>query len=188
MERYRIILSGSGGQGVITAAIILAEAALLHEGLNAVQSQSYGPEARGGASRSDVIIADSEIMFPKVINPNIGVCLTQEAYDKYSALIRPGGFLLTDSHYVTLNEKGDARQIGLDMHTAVMKEIGKPIVFNICMLGALVSFMKVVRPESIMKVLETRIPAGFLDLNREALNLGIKMAEDYVAETGTVVR
>ena len=187
MERYRIILSGSGGQGVITAAIILAEAALLHEGLNAVQSQSYGPEARGGASRSDVIIADAEILFPKVINPNIGVCLTQEAYDKYSGLIRPGGFLLTDSHYVTQDERAHARQIGLDMHGAVMEQIGKPIVFNICMLGALVCFLKVVRPESIMKVLETRIPAGFLDLNRKALNLGITMAEEYAAATGSVI-
>jgi len=179
MERRRIILSGSGGQGVITAAIILAEAALLYEGLNAVQSQSYGPEARGGASRSDVIISDTDILFPKVIQPNVLVCLTQEAYDKFSGLIRPGGFLLTDSHYVKQNEKVDAKQIELDMHTGVMDKIGKPIVFNICMLGALITFLKIVRPESIMKVLETRIPSAFLQINQDALDLGIKMAENY---------
>ncbi|UCH00303.1 MAG: 2-oxoacid:acceptor oxidoreductase family protein, partial [Deltaproteobacteria bacterium] len=98
MERCRIIFSGSGGQGVITAAIILAESAVLHEGLNAVQSQSYGPEARGGASRSDVIIADTEIRFPKVIQPHVLVCLTQDAYHNLSELIRPGGLLLTESH------------------------------------------------------------------------------------------
>ena len=74
MERSRLVFSGSGGQGVITAAIILAEAAVLHEGLNAVQAQSYGPEARGGATRSDIIISDSEILFPKVTQPNILVC------------------------------------------------------------------------------------------------------------------
>ena len=91
MERVRMVFSGSGGQGVITAAIILAEAAVLQEGLIAVQSQSYGPEARGGATRSDVIISGSEIMFPKVIQPNILVCLTQEAYNKFSSIIRPGG-------------------------------------------------------------------------------------------------
>jgi len=179
MERSRIILSGSGGQGVITAAIILAEAALLYEGLNAVQSQSYGPEARGGASRSDIIISDTDILFPKVIQPNVLVCLTQEAYDKFSGLIRPGGFLLTDSHYVKQNEKVDAKQIELDMHTGVIDKIGKPIVFNICMLGALITFLKIVRPESIMKVLETRIPSAFLQINQDALDLGIKMAENY---------
>jgi len=182
MERRRIILSGSGGQGVITAAIILAEAALLYEGLNAVQSQSYGPEARGGASRSDVIISDTDILFPKVIQPNVLVCLTQEAYDKFSGLIRPGGFLLTDSHYVKQNEKVDAKQIELDMHTGVMDKIGKPIVFNICMLGALITFLKIVRPESIMKVLETRIPSASLQINQDALDLGIKMAENHSAK------
>ncbi len=186
MERYRITLSGSGGQGVITAAIILAEAALLHEGLNAVQSQSYGPEARGGASRSDVVISDTEILFPKVVNPNVVVCLTQEAYEKFSGLIRPGGFLLTDSHYVKQNERVAARQIGLNMHKEVLDKIGKPIVFNICMLGALVTFLKVVKPESIMKVLETRIPSDFIQMNKDALDLGITMAENYSAKAKKV--
>lgn len=182
MERHRIILSGAGGQGVVTAAIILAEAALLYEGLNAVQSQSYGPEARGGASRSDVIISNTEILFPKVVQPSILVCLTQEAYDKFSGLIRPGGFLLTDSHYVKQNEKVDARQVALDMHQQVIDKIGKPIVFNLCMLGVLITFLDIVSPKSIMKVLETRIPSAFLQINRDALELGIKMAENYSAK------
>ena len=98
MDRYRIVFSGSGGQGVITASIILAEAAVLHEGLNAVQSQSYGPEARGGATRADVIISDRAIRFPKANQPNILICLTQMAYNQFSPSIRPGGLLLTDSH------------------------------------------------------------------------------------------
>lgn len=180
MERCRIILSGSGGQGVITAAIMLAEAALIHEGLNAVQSQSYGPEARGGASRSDVIISNREILFPKVVEPNVLVCLTQEAYDKFSGLIRPGGFLLTDNHYVKQSEHVDAKQISLAMHREVIDKIGKPIVFNICMLGALITFTGLIKPQSVMKVLEHRIPAGFLQINKEALELGIDMAKRYL--------
>lgn len=178
MERCRVIFSGSGGQGVITAAIILAEAAVLHEGLNAVQSQSYGPEARGGASRSDVIIADTDILFPKVIQPNILVCLTQEAYNKFSGLIRPGGLLLTDCHYVKQEKKVDARQVELDMYRQVTDKLGKPIVLNICMLGALIGLTQLIKPESIIKVLEDRIPAGFLDLNKKALELGINMVEN----------
>jgi 2-oxoglutarate ferredoxin oxidoreductase subunit gamma len=179
MERCRILFSGSGGQGVITASIILAEAAVLHEGLNAVQSQSYGPEARGGASRSDVIIADSDIRFPKVIQPNVLVCLTQEAYNKFTDLIRPGGLLLTDSHYVKQEKKVDAKQVELDMYKEVMDKIGKPIVFNICMLGALINLTQLIKQESIIKVLGSRVPAAFLDLNKQALELGQKIAENF---------
>lgn len=176
MERCRLVLSGSGGQGVITAAIILAEAAVLYENLVAVQAQVYGPEARGGATRSDVIIADSPIYYPKVIQPNVLVCLTQAAYNKYYNIVRPGGLLLTDQRYVEPQKKVDARQIGLDMYRAVMKTIKDPIVFNICMLGALITIVDLVNPESIIKVLKDRIPAGFIDINRKALELGMELA------------
>ena len=180
MERCRIVFSGSGGQGVITAAIIIAEAAAIYEDLTAVQSQSYGAAARGGATRSDVIISDSVIHYPKVIQPNVLVCLTQESYAKFYHIIRPGGLLLTDNRYVKQKRKVDARQIELPMYRTVMEEIGKPIVFNICMLGALIALTELVRPESIMKVLETRIPAAFLDMNRKALELGHNLAEGYL--------
>lgn len=175
MERCRLVFSGSGGQGVITAAIILAEAAVLMEGLNAVQSQSYGAEARGGATRSDVIIADTPIYYPKVMQPNVLVCLTQEAYNKFAGIIRPGGLLITDSRYVKIQRKVDAIQRELPMYRAVVEKIGKPIVFNICMLGALLALTDLVRGESIMKVLETRVPADFLDMNRRALDLGFEL-------------
>lgn len=177
MERCRMVFSGSGGQGVITAAIILAEAAVLHEGLEAVQTQAYGAAARGGATRSDVIIADSKINFPKVTQPNVLVCLTQEAYNKFVGIIRPGGLLITDSRFVSPNLKVDALQHQLPMYKTVMEKIGKPIVFNICMLGALVGLTQVVQPLSIMKVLETRIPSGFLDMNRQALELGLGLSK-----------
>jgi 2-oxoglutarate ferredoxin oxidoreductase subunit gamma len=172
-----MVFSGSGGQGVITAAIILAEAAVMHENLIAVQSQSYGPEARGGATRSDVIVADTPINFPKVIQPNVLVCLTQQAYTNYYSLLRPGGLLVTDRRYVKLGKKVDARQVELAMYEAVMDKIGRPIVFNICMLGAVIGLTRLVRPESIMKVLETQIASSFLDMNRQALELGLKLTE-----------
>ncbi len=176
MERCRMVFSGSGGQGVITAAIILAEAAVLYENLTAVQSQSYGPEARGGSTRTDVIIADSTIYFPKVTQPNVLVCLTQEAYGKFYPIIRPGGMLITDPRFVRLEKKVDARQFELPMYQTVMEKIGKPIVFNICMLGAVVGITQLVKPESILKVLETRIPKNFLEMNRQALDLGLALA------------
>ena len=177
MERCRMVFSGSGGQGVITAAIILAESAVLHEDLTAVQTQAYGAAARGGATRSDVIISDTTINFPKVIQPNVLVCLTQESYNKFSEIIRPGGLLITDQRYVQPHLKVDARQHELPMYKTVMDEIGKPIVFNICMLGAVVGLTDLVQPASIMNVLEERIPSGFLEMNRQALQLGLAMGQ-----------
>ena len=178
MERTRLVFSGSGGQGVITAAIILAEAAVLHENINAVQSQSYGPEARGGATRSDIIISEDPINFPKVIQPNVLVCLTQAAYNKFSGIIRPGGLLITDSRFVEIQRKVDAQQYGLPMFESVMEKLKKPIVFNICMLGAVLGLTRVMAPESVRKTLKTRIPSQFIELNDQALDLGLELAEN----------
>ena len=175
MERSRIVFSGSGGQGVITAAIILAKAAAIYEDRHAIQSQSYGAAARGGATRSDVIIDDSKIYFPKVIQPNILVSLTQESYNKFSPIIRPGGLLLVDSKYVDIAKKVDAKHISLPMYETVMDKIGKPIVFNICMLGALIGATRLMKPNSVLSVLETTIPPAFMDMNKKALDIGMKM-------------
>lgn len=180
MDSKRIVFSGSGGQGVITAAIILAEAAVVYEGLNAVQTQSYGPEARGGATKADVVISEEPIRYPKVIHPHILVCLTQEAYNNFSGIIWPGGLLLTDSHYVKQEWKVDARQVELGMYRAVMDEIGTPIAFNVCMLGAMIGLTGLVRVESMRGVLETKIPVDFLEINKRALEIGFQLADIHL--------
>lgn len=177
MDNYRFLLSGSGGQGVITMAILLAEAAAIHEGLMAVQSQSYGPEARGGATRSDVIISDSEIFFPKVLQPNILVALTNEASGKYLPLIRPGGLCLYDSDLVQPSKRIDATLKGLPMHQAVKEKFGKTQTFNICVLGALVTLTGAVRLESLEKVLASRFAPAFHEANKAALILGEELAK-----------
>jgi len=174
-----MVFSGSGGQGVITAAIILAEAAVLYENLNAVQSQSYGAAARGGATRTDIIISDSTIDYPKVIQPNVLVCLTQDAYNKFYEIIRPGGLLITDTRYVKTNKKVDAQQREIPIYNTVMEKIGKPIVFNIAMLGTVISLTELVAPESVMKVLKSRIPSDFLEMNRQALDLGLALGAEF---------
>lgn len=178
MKRVRLVFSGSGGQGVITAAIMLAKAAVLFENKNAIQSQSYGAAARGGATRSDIVISDAQINYPKVIQPNILVSLTQESYNKFSAIIRPGGILLVDEKYVRIEKKVDAKHIVLPMYDTVMEEIGKPIVFNICMLGALIGITDLLKADSILKVLETSIPKNFMSMNKKALELGIRMGRE----------
>ena len=179
MNRVQFVFSGSGGQGVITAAILLAEAAVLFEGINATQTQSYGAEARGGSTRSDVILSDREILYPMVSQPNIVICLTQEAYNKFSSLIRPGGLLLTDSRSVQTAKKADAKQIELPLHAQVMEKIGNPVVYNICVLGALIGITGVVRPESILAVLKRRLPDDLLAMNQRALDMGLVLGAQY---------
>ncbi len=179
MSRKRIVFSGSGGQGVITAAIILAEAAVIHEGMNATQSQTYGAAARGGATRSDIILSDSEINFPGVTQPNILICLTQDAYNSFAPIIRPGGTLITDSRYVKTTRKVDAKQIELPLYSTIMETIGKPIVFNICVLGALLEIEPLVKPESLLKIVEARVPPGFVELNNEAFRIGREISQEY---------
>ncbi len=179
MNRIRLVFSGSGGQGVITAAIILAEAAVIHEGLNATQSQSYGAAARGGATRSDIIISDKEINFPEVTQPNILVCLTQEAYNTYSSIIRPGGTLLTDKRFVQTTRKVDAKQIELPMYETVIEKIGKAVVFNICVLGALIGITEILQPQSVMASVADRVPKDFLTMNNRAFDLGLVLGAQF---------
>ena len=111
--------------------------------------------------------------------PNVLVCLTQEAYNKFSPIVRPGGLLLTDARLVKMEGRVDARQVQLPMYQAVMDQLGRSIVFNICMLGAVLGLTGVVKPQSISEVLTERIPKQFLDLNLQALALGIQMAEHH---------
>ena len=174
MEKYRFLLSGSGGQGVITMAILLAGAAVLYEKRIAVQSQSYGPEARGGATRSDVIISDSEILFPKVTQPGVLVALNQ------SSLLRPGGLCLYDSDLVQPSQRLDADLKGLPMYRKVMEKVGKANTLNICVLGALITLTGAIRMESIQKMLADRFRPAFHAANNAALELGAELARPLV--------
>jgi len=179
MNSVRLVFSGSGGQGVITAAIILAEAAVVHSGKNATQTQAYGAAARGGSTRSDIIISNDEINYPGVEQPNILMTLTQEAYNSFSAIIRPGGLLLSDSRFVETTRKVDAKQIELNMYEQVMEKVGKPIVYNICSLGALIGITQILEPEAVIKILEKRIPEDFLVMNMRAFDLGLALGAQY---------
>lgn len=173
-ERMEIRLSGSGGQGLILAGIILAEAAIL-DGKNAVQSQSYGPEARGGASRAEVIISDSFIDYPKVTKPDILLTLTEEAFIKYKDNLRPDGVIIIDSSI----KKPELQQkiISIPIIETAHKKVGKIIVANIVSLGALIAITKIVSKNSIEKAVMDRVPKGTEELNRKALYAGFELGE-----------
>ena len=178
----RFVFSGTGGQGVVTAAIILAEAAVQYEGLNAVQTQSFGPEARGGAARSDVVVSSEEIMFPKVIKPNVLVCLSQEAYDKHARIVRPGGAIVIDTHYVKKRHAVDARQVELDAYLTIVERLGTSLVFNSCVLGSLVGLIELINIESVEKVMEKRFNEKYRRMNIRALHLGFEKIKALFSE------
>lgn len=171
-ERIEIRLSGSGGQGLILAGIILAEAAIL-DGKNAVQTQSYGPEARGGASRSEVIISNESIDYPKVSKSDILLALTEEAKLKYKNGLKENGLLILDSSI----EKPDGpyKILSVPILKTAQEKVGKSIVANIVALGTLISATKIVSKEAIEKAVLDRVPKGTEELNKKALYEGYKL-------------
>ena len=178
MERYELRLTGSGGQGLILAGIILAEAAL-HDGKNVVQSQSYGPEARGGASRSEVIISTEEINYPKVDDCDIMLALTQDAADKYINSLKAKGILIIDSSVENVPDRDDITIYNIPILDTATKELNKPMVANIIALGSIIELTDIVTRESLEKAVLGRVPRGTEDLNRKALEIGIKLMKNY---------
>ena len=167
-------LSGSGGQGLILAGIILAEAALL-DGKLAIQSQSYGPEARGGASKSEVIIADRPIHYPKVTKPNLVLAMTQEATNKYCADLPADGILMVDTTFVKEIPDHVKNVYRLPITETSNAELGKSLFANIIALGAIVAATNVVSVESITQAVLNRVPPGTEEVNKRALELGMSL-------------
>lgn len=173
MKRWEMRLSGSGGQGLITGGIILAEAAIL-DGKNALQSQSYGPEARGGASKAEVIISESDITFPKVEDCNFLLSLTQLSCDKYLKDLKSGGILLIDST-VAMPEREDIKIYRIPIIETAEHKLGKPMVANIIALGAIHRITELVSEESLEKAVLSRVPKGTEELNKKALKEGYNL-------------
>jgi 2-oxoglutarate ferredoxin oxidoreductase subunit gamma len=176
LARVEMRFSGSGGQGILLAAAIVAEGAAAL-GKHVVQTQSYGPEARGGASKSEVIVSDEDIDYPEVLMPDINLVLSQAAYEKYAADTRPGGLLIYDSGLV----EPDQRTAGLRLHglpftQAATDELGKKVVTNIVSLGAFVAVSGVLPPEAVEQAVLNRVPARFRELNERAFALGLRLA------------
>jgi len=176
-ERYEIRFSGSGGQGLILAGVIFAEAATIFDGINAVQSQSYGPEARGGASKSEVIISDQVINFPKATAIDLQLSLTQESCNKYYKDLKPNGTLLVDSDFVQEIPKGSFKVVKLPIIRTASEEIGKAFVANIVALGAITALTGKVKIESVEKAVLSRVPKGTEELNKKALMAGYELAK-----------
>ena len=145
-SRYEIRLAGSGGQGLILAGIILAEAAGVYDGKFVCQTQSYGPEARGGASKAEVVISDAEIDYPKAIRPDVLLAMNQKSLDAFISDLKPGGLLLVDADLV--QEVPASRAVALPF-TRIARDLGRAMAANIVALGALAQLTGAVSLESL---------------------------------------
>ncbi|WP_371376984.1 2-oxoacid:acceptor oxidoreductase family protein [Sporomusa aerivorans] len=173
MQQLR--LSGTGGQGLILAGIILAEAALL-DGKNAIQSQSYGPEARGGSSKSEVLISDAVIHYPKITIPNVVLAMSQESCKKYTVDLPEEGILITDNQFVgKLPEKQYRKIYELPITHTAQEGLGKALFANIIALGAIAKITGVVSMESLTRAVLNRVPKGTEELNEKAIRLGMEL-------------
>jgi 2-oxoglutarate ferredoxin oxidoreductase subunit gamma len=173
-------LSGSGGQGIILAATILAEVACT-AGYEVVQTQSYGPEARGGASAAEVIVSREPIDFPEVEHPHLTLCLSQEAFDKYAALTRAGGLAVYDSGLVDpAGLDGRVRPVGLPFTATARELAGTPLAANMVALGALEGLLGLVGYAALVDSVHARLPRKLLEGNLKALNAGYEAARAAV--------
>jgi len=174
-DPMQIRLSGTGGQGLITAGVILAEAALL-DGKNVVQTQSYGPEARLGASKSEVIISRKKIAYPQVTRPDILLCLSQDAFKKYSPQTNSDTMVILDSSTVECEAPTGGLMYKFPITETAVK-VGSKVVANVVALGVMNALAGLVSPRSLREAVLRRVPERFRALNAQALEAGEKLIE-----------
>jgi len=174
MSRFEIRLSGSGGQGLIFAGIILAEAAGLHDGKYVCQTQSYGPEARGGSSKAEVVISDEEIDYPKAVKPDMLLAMNQKSCDAYFFDLKPSGMVIVDSTFV--KQLPATRAIAIPFTQMAREKLGKETGANIIALAALASLSGAVSLSSLEAAVMSRSQSGTEEINKKAIELGIEAA------------
>jgi 2-oxoglutarate ferredoxin oxidoreductase subunit gamma len=176
-NRYEIRLSGSGGQGIILSGIILAEALGLYGEKFVAQTQSYGPEARGGASKAEVIVSNEEIDYPKAIKLDLLLAMNQKSCDEYYRDLKKDGLLIVDSTFVT--QVPTSRAIQIPFTKIAREKFRKEIVANIISLGTIAEFMDIISPKAMEAAVLARVPKGTEKLNRDALKAGLMAAREF---------
>jgi 2-oxoglutarate ferredoxin oxidoreductase subunit gamma len=173
--RQEVRISGFGGQGVALAGFVLGKALSLSEGLEVVMTQSYGPEARGGASSSNLVIADKEINYPLVQDADVLVIFSQEGYTKYRPQVKPDAIVFIDEDLVTISEKDEVHRIPA---TKIAEELGRRIVANMVMLGYLTAITGLAKRESMEESIKTTVREKTVPLNLKAFAAGYEYAPE----------
>ena len=179
-DRFEVRLAGEGGQGMILAGVILAEAAAVYDGLNVVQTQSYGPEARGGASRSEVVISHGDIDYPKVMSSDLLLCMSQESCDKFYSQLKEDGCIVVDS--TSVRRVPSHRAISVPISDLAEEATGRRITASIVALGVICGLSGVVSRSALEQAVAGRVPRGTEELNLKALAAGFDEADRLRAE------
>jgi len=174
-DRNEIRFCGSGGQGIIMAAIVLAEAAGVYDGKHVCQTQSYGPEARGGTCKADVVISSREIDYPKASQPALLLAMNQASCDRYFLELNPAGLLIVDSTFVKKIPTG--RVAALPFTRIARQKVGNEVTSNMVALGAFGHLCRTVSMKSLEDALMARVPKGTGELNLQALRAGMEAAK-----------
>ncbi len=177
--RREVRIGGFGGQGIVLAGTLLGKAASLYDGKEAVFTQSYGPEARGGASRADVIIDDEPVDYPYVTRPDVVAVLFQEAYLKFAGDLRPGGLLIIEPDLVT--PESGVHALALPA-TRIADELGRRVVANVVLLGCLVRHAGLVSRDAAEQAIRETVKPATVDLNLEAFAAGFAHDAGAVSE------
>jgi 2-oxoglutarate ferredoxin oxidoreductase subunit gamma len=177
--------AGTGGQGLILAAIIYAEAAL-SKGYRVLQSQSYGPESRGGASKADCIVSDSEIDYPKVYLADFLLAMSQKAYDKYKDDVKRNSVILLDSTYVEIPKRKENIIYFAPISKTVRDKIGKELASNIAALGTISVVYPLIEEDLLLKAILDRVPKATIELNRSAFDIGKQLGKEILEAQGSI--
>ena len=171
--RNEVILSGFGGQGLILAGILLAEAAVVQEGINATQDQVYGIAARGGECCSEVIVSDdSDINYAKVNVPDIVLAMSQAAFNKYAPRIKDGGIVFVED--MSALDGRDCTIVKIPITEISKNETGKTMLANVTALGVICEYTKLIKNENMIEEILTRVPKGTEEINRKAFSGGVE--------------
>jgi len=181
--RIEIRFAGFGGQGIIKSGIILAAAACIHSGKNAVQTQSYGPESRGGACKSEVVISEEAIDFPKVVEPDVLVVMSQHAYNEYAETVKPDGTIIIDPDMIPSEKDLKNAKVFRIPATKIAEELGRKIVANIVMLGAFVAITNALDEKAVKKSIKANIPKETEELNLTAFEKGYEYGKNLLTKS-----
>lgn len=174
--RFEFRFAGSGGQGVILCSIILAEAAFL-AGKEVAQSQSYGPEARGGLCKAELVIDEKRITYPKVSNTNFLLTLTQASLEKFGTGTAKNALIMIDQSLDVPEKLGSDNVVVLPILATAANVIKRPMTANIVALGALNEILKIAPEDILAEAVMMHIPKGTEEVNMQALSEGKKLAQ-----------
>jgi 2-oxoglutarate ferredoxin oxidoreductase subunit gamma len=181
-----IRIAGYGGQGVILAASVIGKAAAIFEGGYATMTQAFGPEARGGSSSAQVILATDPILYPYVTRPDILVVMSQEAYTRFTQQLKPGGILITEQELVQVDGVPEnVRMFGVPA-TRLAEDLGRKVVLNIVMVGFFAAVTDLLDSASVRKAVEDSVPPAMAKLNLQAFDKGFEYGKALV-ERGEAV-